>query len=262
MRHPTDNRVHFSELKAFARSPAHYRYACTRARDMTRAMTVGAISDSIVFNTPDRIAVYPGKVRSGGEWSRFQRDHEGKTICIQSEYDDASGAAEAIIRDPVAAPILAECEFQRVVQWEQMGLPCASGLHGERGGIDAINLRTGAIWDVKIVGVDCDPAGLAKHAWRQWWHAQGAWLVDGWNWESTSNIPESSATSFGLICAEASPPHCVTVLRLTPAALDHGRRSVRLWLERLKSCEASDSWPGYVQSEAEMDVPEWMADDE
>jgi hypothetical protein len=54
----------------------------------------------------------------------------------------------------------------------------------------------------------------------------------------------------------------VTVMRLAPAALDHGARSVRLWLERLKACEASDSWPGYVQSEAEMGVPEWMDGDE
>jgi hypothetical protein len=256
MRHPTDNRVHFSELKAMAKSPAHYRHACIHARDMTRAMTVGAISDAIVFRTPERVAIYPGKVRSGAEWSSFRNANPGKTLCIQSEYDDASGAAEAILKDPVAAPILSECEFQKVVQWEQMGLPCASGLHGERGGIDAINLRTGEIWDVKIVGVDCDPVGIVKHAWRQWWHAQGAWLVDGWN--AVDNGRAVTVTSFGLICAEAVQPHCVTVLRLTPAAIDHGRRSVRLWLERLKACEASDSWPGYVQSEAEMDVPEWI----
>ncbi len=274
MRHPTDNRVHFSELKQMARSPAHYAHACKHAKDPSRAMTVGAVGDAIVFGTPDRIAIYPGPTRRGKEWDAFQALNPGKTIAIQSEVDDATGAAEAILRDPIAGPILAECETQIVIQWEQMGMPCASGIVGERGGIDALHRASRTIWDVKCVGVDVDPEGLAKHAWRQHWHAQLAWLVDGWNatidrarkeWhrpiESFSLIPVEHA---GLVCVEANPPHCVTVMRCTPEALDHGRRSIRLWLEMLAACEAEAErnpgyvWPGYVQTIAEMGVPAWL----
>lgn len=283
MRHPTDNRVHVSELKQMSRSPAHYAHACKHAKDPSRAMTVGAVGDAIVFGTPDRIAIYPGPTRRGKEWDAFAAMNKGKTIAIQSEVDDATGAAEAILRDPIAGAILAECETQIVIQWEQMGMPCASGIVGERGGIDALHRGGTAIakqywgggpmiWDVKCVGVDTDPEGLAKHAWRQHWHAQLAWLVDGWNvtidrarkeWhepiESFSLIPVEHA---GLICVEANPPHCVTVMRCAPEALDHGRRSIRLWLEMLAACEAEDKWPGYTQAIAEMGVPTWMVDDD
>ena len=264
-------------MKQMARSPAHYRYACEHAKDPSRAMTVGAVGDAIVFGTPDRIAIYPGPTRRGKEWDAFKALNPGKTIAIQSEVDDATGAAEAILRDPIAGPILAECETQIVIQWEQMGLPCASGIVGERGGIDALHRGTAGpnkngflptIWDVKCVGVDVDPEGLAKHAWRQHWHGQLAWLVDGWNAailcgdvEVKGAVPVECA---GLICVEANPPHCVTVMRCTPEALDHGRRSIRLWLERLAACEAEAErnpryvWPGYVQTIAEMGVPAWL----
>ena len=276
MKHPTDNRVHFSELKQLARSPAHYAHACLHARDPSRAMTVGSVGDAIVFGTPERIAIYPGATRRGKEWDAFKAAHPNKTIAIQSEVDDATGAAEAILRDPIAAPILAECETQIVIQWEQMGLPCASGIHGERGGIDALHRASRTIWDVKCVGVDVDPEGLAKHAWRQHWHAQLAWLVDGWNAailcgyvEMADAVPVEHA---GLICVEASEPHCVTVMRATPEALDHGRRSIRMWSERLRACEDEAErcaqsgiayvWPGYVQTIAEMGVPAWLTDEE
>lgn len=266
MRHPTDNRVHVSELKQMARSPAHYAHACKHAKDPSRAMTVGAVGDAIVFRTPERIAIYPGPTRRGKEWDAFAAMNKGKTIAIQSEVDDATGAAEAILRDPIAGAILAECETQIVIQWEQMGMPCASGIVGERGGIDALHRASRTIWDVKCVGVDTDPDGLAKHAWRQHWHAQLAWLVDGWNatvaaepFEQFKNAPVEHA---GLICVEANPPHCVTVMRCTPEALDHGRRSIRLWLEMLAACEGEDKWPGYTQAIAEFDVPAWMVDDD
>jgi len=277
MRHPTDNRLHFSELKQMARSPAHYAHACKHAKDPSRAMTVGAVGDAIVFRTPERIAIYPGPTRRGKEWDAFQALNRGKTIAIQSEVDDATGAAEAILRDPIAGAILAECETQIVIQWEQMGMPCASGIVGERGGIDALH-RGGptkygpngivvhptapTIWDVKCVGVDVDPDGIAKHAWRQHWHAQLAWLVDGWNARDGRALDEPTVHAAGLICVEANPPHCVTVMRCTPEALDHGRRSIRLWLEMLAACEGEDKWPGYTQTIAELGVPAWLTDED
>lgn len=260
MRHHVDGRLHLSELKAMDACPALYKYACEHARTMTRPMVVGAIADSIVFGNKG-YAIYPGKVRNGREWDAFREANTGKTICLQSEYDDAAGAAQAVLADPVAAPLLAGCEFQRVIQWESMGVPCASGIRGERGGIDAINLRTGAIYDLKITA-DVEPEALAKHAWRMWWHAQGAWLVDGWNsgagWVENAKpfMPRSSA--FSLICVRSSPPHLVTVLNVPPDILDEGRRSIRLWMERYVACEAVNEWPSYTQTPIDMIKPEWM----
>ena len=273
MRHPSDNRVHVSELKQMARSPAHYAHACKHAKDPSRAMTVGAVGDAIVFRTPDRIAIYPGPTRRGKEWDAFKALNPGKTIAIQSEVDDATGAAEAILRDPIAGPILAECETQIVIQWEQMGMPCASGIVWERGGIDALHRGGTAIakqywgggpmiWDVKVVGIGVEIEELSRHAIRQFWHAQLGWLVDGWNARDGRQLNEPTVTRAGLICAEASEPHDFTVMPVPQKLLDHGRKSLRLWLERLRSCEEGDSWRGRYQTPQEMVEPAWMVDDD
>jgi hypothetical protein len=87
---------------------------------------------------------------------------------------------------------------------------------------------------------------------RMFWHCQSAWYMDG----ATALCLD--ANRFYLLCVEASPPHVVTVLQMTEPVLEMGRKQLRLWIEKLLACEASDAWPGYVQSAVDVEVPEWM----
>jgi hypothetical protein len=45
---------------------------------------------------------------------------------------------------------------------------------------------------------------------------------------------------------------------LSDRTLDEGRRIYRAWFEKLMVCEATNEWPGYVQSVVDFDV---MGDD-
>ena len=260
MRHPTDNRIHISELKAMARSPAHYRLACESAREVTRPMTVGAVADAMVFG--DRgYAVYPGKVRNGKEWEAWSAANAGKFQCIGSEYEDAKRVATSVLTDPIARQLLAGGEYQRTIQWEAYGLPMAAGLEGQRGGIDLIGrgcaLTDGEpfLADMKVTQ-STEPSEFARHAWKMLWHCQGAAYLDACE---ALAIP---AKRFYLIGVEASSG-VVTVLPVSPAAIEAGRKSLHRWAEMLRQCEREDRWPGYVDGMAEpMDVPEWERDDE
>jgi hypothetical protein len=258
MRHPADGRVHFSELKQHARSPAHVRLACTTAKELSRAMIVGGTADSIVFGQRG-YAVYPGKVRVGKEWELHKAAHPGMYWPNVSEATDAEGAARAVLADPVARDLLDGCTFQKIVQWEAHGLPCASGIAGERGGIDAWNAaptqsgRRPYTADLKITS-DVEPRALQRQAWRMFWIAQGAWLLEACE---ALGMP---AEDHYIIAAEASPPHCVTVMRLSAESLDVGRRQVAGWAERHRQCEAAGQWPGFVQSAVELEPEAWMVD--
>jgi hypothetical protein len=259
MRNPIDGRLHFSELRAFAKSPVHYAHACAEAKKPTDAMLVGSVADAIVFGNKG-YAVYPGPKRAGKEWDLFQSANAGQILCLQSHFDKAAGAAQAVLRDEMAQRCLDGCEFQTILQWDISGIPCAAGIAGVRGGFDAINHRTREIWDLKVTH-DTHPDRLMRHAWNMLWHCQGAWYVDGW-----AEAIEASASelpySFGLIAVEANPPHVVTVLKMPPPVLDQGRKSIRLWVERYLACEAVDEWPGYVQVAVEMAVPTWIETEE
>lgn len=254
MRHPVDGRLHFSELKAHADSPAHVRLAVQAARTLTRSMLVGGIADSIVFQQGKGHALYEGKrdPRSK-DWLEFQAEHAGQYLCIQSELDDARGAAGAVLADPVACTILDGCDYQQVMQWEAFGLPCAAGIRGERGGFDALHRSKRYIADLKVTQTT-EPEAFSKHVLNMQWHAQLAWYRIG-------------ARSLGqpidvcrIIGVEAQSPHNVTVLRIPERWLVVGEQLLSLWTEKHRACEMADAWPGYVQSEVEAIDPSWMRD--
>ena len=150
-----------------------------------------------MFGTEDKLALYTGKVRNGREFESFRRDCPGKTIVIQSEYDEGLASARALLGDPVAGPIIRRLQHQVVLQWEYDGVPCASGIEGERGGIDCLDRETGTIWDVKSTN-DVEPQALSRHAIRRCGtlSSRGSW---------TGVSPAFDGQRAGLICVESSP---------------------------------------------------------
>lgn len=247
VRNPRDGRVHFSELKEMASSPAHYRKACTVPRDATSAMNIGSATDRFVFG--GKVVLFTGKVRNGKEWEAFAAEHAGEVICNRAEWDTARATADNVMADPVAGPILRAKgnEFQRVMAWEAYGLECAAGIPGGdgRGGFDLLNQRESLIVDLKASG-DAEPASLIRHARRMLWHCQGRWYLDG------AQALSLDATRFKLIVAETSGV-AVTVLTLGPNVLNLAAKQIAHWVERLKGCDASGEFPGYQQTEVEWD---------
>ena len=252
-----DGRCHFSSLKHLKDSPAHYLWNITHPRtELTRPMLVGSITDAICFRHR-KIAVYDG-IRRGKEWEAFREQHADEVVCNRAEHDDASGAALAVLHDPVSGPILEQPEnqYQRVLQWEDWGLPCAAGIAGAggRGGFDILNGKSGFIYDLKVTN-DSSPRAIEKQIFSMSWHAQAAFYVDG------AKALGMGPLDFALICVESTPPHPVTVVELDSALLDFGRRSLSMWTERLKQCEDADHWPGYVSEMIVQGLPEWLDTD-
>jgi len=250
MRHPADGRVHLSELRGHAHCPAMVAYNVQHARDVTRPMLVGGIADCLVFATGKGHALFPGARRSGKEWDQFKADNPGKYLCIQSELDDATGAARAVLANPVARKLLDGAEYQKALQWEAYGLPCASGIEGERGGFDIIGAkhwRTGRpyIADLKVTA-DVEPRAFSRHARKMHWPVQGRWFLGA---AHAKGLP---AEDFYLIGVRATPPHLVTVLRVPERELEIGGRLLTLWTERHLACEAAGVWPEYVMDETDM----------
>ncbi len=250
MRHPADGRVHLSELRGHAHCPAMVAFNVQHARELTRPMLVGGIADSLVFSSGKGHVLYPGPRRSGKEWEAFKAANPGKYLCIQSELDDATGAAEAVLANPIARKLLKGAEYQMALQWDAYGLPCASGIEGERGGFDVIGKRhykTGRpyIADLKVTA-DTEPLAFSRHARKMHWPVQGKWFIDG------AHAKNLEAESFHLIGVRATPPHLVTVLRVTPHELEIGGRLLTLWTERHRACEAAGVWPEYCQDEVDM----------
>ena len=241
---PVDPRtvpVRFSTLKQFARSPAHYYHAVQSGYDETASMRLGSGVHAMLLGQP--VVKYSGKTRNGKEWEAFKANFPGQTILNSREWSEAEQIVSSILRDPLAKRVLTDGEtvIEQRIDWTWQGRAFRS----------TPDVRTAdRVVDLKTCRC-AEPDRFARSAIWMSYHAQLALYLDAVR-ESGLGTPREAF----VVAVESSPPYPVTVLRLTERALDQGRRLCRLWFERLLQCEAANEWPGYVQSIAELDVPD------
>lgn len=231
--------VHWSNLKAMQTSPAHFLTSLESPPRTTASMRFGTLVHALVLG--GAYTVFDGE-RRGKKWDAFKEDHPGvhpDEIHTAVELGRARKAAAAIRMHPAAARRLDGARFEVPAQWESAGIRCATS------GIDVIN--TGTIGELKLT----TRHGLSRfksHALTMGYIGQLAFYDD-------------AARSLGvtplnhiIIAAEMTEPYDVVVHRLTPAAIDQGKRTVRLLLEQLRGCLETDQWPGRCASEVVLDV--------
>jgi hypothetical protein len=250
VRNPSDGRVHFSQLKNFGRSPAHYKTACERPWQPTRAMRIGTVAHRIILGARPghEITIWDGD-RRGKAWMEFAAEHKGEEIITMTEVVEAQAIADSALASPVLAELLEGARCEVPLAWTDAGIECATA------GVDILRDRDGVLADLKTCNTT-EPRRWSAQALSMSYHAQLAFADTG-----------ARANGFAprrhlLIGIEATPPHCVVVLELTPAMLAEGRKAIVLWLERLRSCEENDCWPGYTDSVVALDLPPWMAGDD
>lgn len=238
--------VRFSTLKQFARSPLHYWHAVQSGYDETASMRLGSGVHAMLFGQP--VTRWGGKTRNGKEWDAFQAANPKTTILNGREWSEAEQIVASILRNPLALSILRDGEpvVEQRIDWTWQGRAFRS-TPDVRAADRVVDLKTTRC---------AEPEKFARSAIWMGYHAQLALYLDAVR-ESQLGTPREAF----VVAVESAPPYPVTVLRLTERALDQGRRLCRLWFERLLQCEAANEWPGYVQSIAELDVPNDDPDD-
>lgn len=234
--------VRFSVLRSIARSPAHYRHALTASYD-SKALRRGRLVDLLTFGGDP--CVYDG-TRRGKAWEAFATEHEDEDIFTASELEEATPIADSLHRPEhtEALALLVSGKIKERFKWKWLGRECS-------GEPDVAPLETGApLVDLKTCR-SAAPERFTGDALRYAYHAQLAWYRNGLR---CAGRPEPRECY--IVACESTAPYPVTVFRLTPRALDMGERLCRLWMETLLSCEATNDWPGYVQSAVDLDVAE------
>lgn len=243
--------VHFSGLKCFSKSAAHYRAYIEHGRKESRPMNVGTIAHSLVLGPHTRrpLVIYEGQ-RKGKKWETFRDEHVAAnasvSIVTRGEVNVAEGIAEAVMRDPVAGELLAGTRREVALAWKDGPLSCATD------GIDFV----GDEYIGEFKTTTCtDPDVLMRQAFRMFYHAQLAWLEQA-AWKN------GIGTTRGLfiIGAEVAPPFAVTVMLLTPNVVDEGTKTISRWRERLVVCRTENHWPAYTQRIVDMELPSWMGE--
>ncbi len=239
---PNCPHVHFSTLRYMGRSPAHYRFAHENGTSTTSAMHLGSVVHNLVLENGSRIVKYDG-TRRGKAWKEFQDEtflaKPGAMIVTASEFEDADAMAASLLATPHAMELLHGLK-EMEMDWTIAGRAC-------RGTCDAVN---GVLTDLKTTS-DAHPDRFPRTASRLGYYAQIPWYMDGHEAAGLGKLERGF-----IVAVETKPPFVVQTFELTPKALELGRRQYRLWFERLLVCEKSEHWPGYLEGDAPLDVPD------
>jgi len=232
-----DGKVHQSDLKAIAQSPAHYRWQIDHPRDDSPAMRIGRAIHALYLQGIEPV-VFDGK-RSTKGYAEFVAPlgDAAEDVLIVSERDTVLRMRDALIRDTHATEILSRCPEREVsIEWELMGLPCAGRL----------DLRgSGVLADLK----SCRCAHPRKFLWEAenkfhydaqlpWYDVAGGIRPIG---------PDTQWSDQYLIAVENVAPYNVLVYQLDPLRIDQGWSKIVEWMQILNSCLKSGKWPGYLE---------------
>lgn len=231
--------VRFSTLKMFATSPMHYLHAVQRGYDETLSMRIGSGAHAILFDQP--YTVWTGKVRNGKAWDAFADEHAGELILNSRELAEATAIANAIRADKLACDLLFApgVAIEQRLDWDWNG-------RSFRSTPDAAT-RTTCV-DLKCLR-SAEPSKVMWQSLKMFYHAQAALYRHALNTKGC-RIQDNY-----LVVVENKAPYPVTVMRFSDTAIDFGNRSVALWMEQLRACEAANSYPGYVQSIVDLELP-------
>jgi hypothetical protein len=235
-----DNPLRYSQLSKFAKSPAHYLEARTHDSQQTGPMERGSALHAVVLGTAQVIA-YPGKTRSGKAWEAFEAQHQGKHILTGNAYERVMGMAEAVWSDPRAKDLLYGngVVYEHTLRTEMYGKHCRA-TPDVRSPDYLAELKTTAT---------SEPEQFMRHAVRMLYHGQLAFYL-----QACAAARIKVQRDAYVIAVEANPPHPVVVFQQTEQCIEMGERAIRLWIERLRSCEAAGFFPGYVQSVVTWDI--------
>ena len=238
------SRLRFSTLRHFAQSPAHFAYWHGREMEPSAAMRIGtAVHAAVLGGAP--VVRYDG-TRRGKAWDDFEAAHAGATVLTATEYDTAQACRTAVWYDGEA---FKHCGLtpginERLIEWEFNGIPFRSTPDRYYGSNDAATLV-----ELKTTR-SAQPARFLRDATSRHYHAQlGVYR------EALRSVGVTVARAV-IVAVETVPPYNVTVLELTPRALDVGYRTACGWLEQYRVCEASGEWPGYAQGPIPFDIVE------
>ena len=237
--------VRHSCLKEIERSPLHYWQSVQDAKEETLAMRLGSGAHAMLLGKPVKLWDRPAKKgdgkapRNGAQWDEFCKENEGAVILNAREWAESKAMAESVQRNPLAMRLLEDTVQEQTVRWDYLGRICRS-TPDARSRLHVVEFKTAQ---------SSEPTKFMKDAYWRRYHSQLAYYMDALKAAGLGSPDEAY-----IIAVESSPPHPVSVMRLSDRAIEHGRQLWHGWFEQLLECEAENEWPGYATSVLEFDV--------
>jgi exodeoxyribonuclease VIII len=252
-------RINYSTLRWMGRSPAHVQNALVTPPEDTDALKLGRVAHVAVFE-PQRfrnmVAVWDGEARRGKDWLAFVERNRDRELLTLAEYEMCLALQKAVRDDVVARQYITGGHGEVTLLWTHAveGQGVNSYRLGCKGRID-FDTRTG-IADLKTTR-DASPEAFRRLSWSYGYHVSAAWYADGYARANKCEPPP-----FRIVAVEKQPPWNVVVYRVNEKLMRLGRQKYSQWMDRLAFCRETSRWPGYAETEVELEPPAWVEPDD
>lgn len=230
-------------------SPAEFRHACAAPFEPTREMRIGTCAHWHLLGGPEhrRPLVYEGdKVRDPKAWKAYKAEHAGERIYGLDEWREGEAIGCAVRTAPHNRPIYTRWieggQYETPLEWEMGGFPFHTG------GVDILRPGVRELVDYKTAatvrrGLLSAQVSRLRYPEQLVTYAAG---VRACLWE-----PRVLA----LVATCSSPPYCSVALVMGGAACQAADAHVASWLDLLRRCLDTDTWPG--PEGWEIEPPAW-----
>lgn len=168
--------------------------------------------------------------RAGAAWTAFETEQtaQGRTILLASEMAQARAMADSILRSPRALQLLFDGTIvEQRIDWRLSGRSIRSTPDARRPGAWVADLKSCQ---------DSSPQRFSPQIFRYLYHAQLECYC-----RAAEHADGARPGEAWIVAVDRKrPPRCY---RLTSEALELGARCLGAWIETLKTCEASTSFP-------------------
>lgn len=259
---------HFSGLKEFLRSPAHYWHYKQFGRVATEDMKKGTALHTAVLEPQkfaEEIAIAPTdgpkkptKAQLNAEkpskkarasimfWEEFEANSIGKTIITAKSHEQVLGMTAAVESHPEAQRIFASGYAETSVFAKD---PKYSFMWKVRP--DWIT-PDGAVVDLKSCQ-DASPEGFQKQIGSYQYHIQAALYMRVLTWATGRDHKH-----WFFVAVEKEPPHCCAVYALDDfRSLDSANLKIDRARRRYAWCLDWDEWHGYGDEIKSIGAPKW-----
>ena len=240
-----------SEMKEFARTPAHYRALKENPKPTTPARRIGqlthlAVFDPNAFDASTTVAPIVNKRTNAGKeaLAEFELANQGKDMVTQDELDLVLSIAGAVRAHPIVSEHL-QVGFAEVSVWArdpETEVLCKGRLDWLTGDGLILDLKT-----TEDAGQDAFARSVANYKYD----LQTAQYL------SLLAAAGRAANEFMFIAAEKSPPFGVAVYTLYREDIEQAMAERRILLHRFAECLESDVWPNYDTAPARLSLPGW-----
>jgi len=240
--------LNFSKLKWLDKSPLEYRHNSDNPPEQTDPMRIGNAAHLAMLE-PDlaKFAIWTGGRRYGNKWDDFKDAHSHLTILNEEERDYVCGMKAAVQSHPVAWKYLRHAETEVSAFWRDPVFK-----RDMKARIDAWTDIGEDTYFVSLkTTVDVSERKFSRQYVDMLYYVQDAHYQNGYFYLNHC-LPKKVT-----IAVEKEPPHEVAVYQIGEDITRLGAQKIGEWIQKLERCEKSGKWPGAVETETQLVLPNW-----